>query len=131
MDDVNDQSTEPGQSCHSLQPPVGPADDVDITGDACPKCGTDLWSAPCTSIDCDDGFYHDCGEDCCCCADPYPNRRCEECLGTGYHVWCHNCGWDVVHKVFLNESDKEPNPAFEPTADRRGPSVGSKGNVGA
>lgn len=29
------------------------------------------------------GAYHDCGEDCCCCADPEPNVVCEECDGEG------------------------------------------------
>jgi hypothetical protein len=33
-----------------------------------------------------DGFYHDCGEDTCCCANPDEDDiyTCEECGGTGY-----------------------------------------------
>lgn len=30
-----------------------------------------------------DGGFHDCGEDCCPCADPEPNVTCPECDGTG------------------------------------------------
>jgi hypothetical protein len=26
---------------------------------------------------------HDCGEDCCCCLNPEPNVRCDECDGKG------------------------------------------------
>jgi hypothetical protein len=51
----------------------------------CPRC-------KCCSMDweecahCDDGFVgHDCGEDCCCCADPEPNIVCDVCGG--------KCGW--------------------------------------
>jgi hypothetical protein len=31
---------------------------------------------------------HDCGEDCCCCADPQPNVLCDICDGAG--------GWERV-----------------------------------
>jgi len=33
-----------------------------------------------------DGFYHDCGEDSCCCANPDEDDifMCDECGGTGY-----------------------------------------------
>lgn len=30
-----------------------------------------------------EGGFHDCGEDCCPCADPELNVICEECNGTG------------------------------------------------
>ena len=57
----------------------------------CPKCGCPLEWEDCTRVDCEDGYYHDCGEDCCCCADPEPNRTCDECRGkSGYWV-CPAC----------------------------------------
>jgi hypothetical protein len=28
---------------------------------------------------------HDCGEDCCCCLNPYDNVRCDICGGRGYY----------------------------------------------
>jgi hypothetical protein len=35
-----------------------------------------------------DGFYHDCGEDTCCCANPDEDDiwPCEECRGSGYYT---------------------------------------------
>lgn len=38
----------------------------------CWQCGGDGYSC------------HDCGEDCCCCADPMPNVKCDICNGEGY-----------------------------------------------
>jgi hypothetical protein len=33
-----------------------------------------------------EGYYHDCGEDTCCCADPDDDElwACDECGGSGY-----------------------------------------------
>lgn len=49
----------------------------------CPRC-------QCCSQDwedcynCEDGFSdHDCGDDTCCCLDPYDNVRCDICDGRG------------------------------------------------
>lgn len=30
--------------------------------------------------------YHDCGEDCCCCAEPENNMRCDICNGKGWLI---------------------------------------------
>jgi hypothetical protein len=40
---------------------------------------------PCSSCD-GEGYYHDCGDDTCCCADPETDDmvQCDECGGTGY-----------------------------------------------
>ena len=40
---------------------------------------------PCWACD-GEGFYHDCGEDTCCCANPEEDDLwpCDECDGTGY-----------------------------------------------
>lgn len=41
---------------------------------------------------CDDGSsHHDCGDDTCCCLDPYPNVECEWCDGTGGFYVCGGC----------------------------------------
>ena len=39
-----------------------------------------------TCYNCEDGITedHDCGEDTCCCLNPYPNVRCDVCDGKGY-----------------------------------------------
>ena len=40
---------------------------------------------------------HDCGEDCCCCADPEPNECCDYCLGAG-GWWDCDCDEHGVHR---------------------------------
>ena len=41
---------------------------------------------------CEDGYSdHDCGDDCCCCADPEPNVRCDICRGKGGWFRCYQC----------------------------------------
>jgi hypothetical protein len=57
----------------------------------CPTCGCPLEWEDCYSLDCEDGYYHDCGEDCCCCADPEPNVRCDVCDGKGGWWFCPAC----------------------------------------
>lgn len=67
----------------------GTPDDADW--DRCPVCGCDReW------VDCwqcfGDGWFHDCGEDCCCCLDPEDdlNEPCPECQGRGGYRECPN-----------------------------------------
>lgn len=51
----------------------------------CARCGSSIDGGTCEEC-CGDGFNgHDCGEDCCCCADPEQNIPCDTCRGTG--VW--------------------------------------------
>jgi len=39
-----------------------------------------------------EGMYgHDCGEDCCVCADPEENERCDICRGKGGWLRCYGC----------------------------------------
>lgn len=61
--------------------------DDDYPFPTCPVCGADMEWVGCWA-GCEDGYYHDCGEDCCCCLDPEPNVPCSECLGRG--GW-HEC----------------------------------------
>jgi len=52
------------------------------SGPFCKRCGNKMDWEDCGA--CEDGYsYHDCGEDCCCCADPEPNVKCEQCGGDG------------------------------------------------
>jgi len=46
----------------------------------CARCGSSMEWVQCG--ECEDGFsHHDCGEDCCPCADPEPNVQCDHCSG--------------------------------------------------
>ncbi len=54
----------------------------------CPICGMYMEWVDCQQSDCDDGYYHDCGEDCCCCAYPAPDTPCQECHGAGGWMEC-------------------------------------------
>ena len=43
---------------------------------------------------------HDCGEDCCCCADPEDNVRCDICNGKGGYMICiGHCDENGKHQV--------------------------------
>ena len=57
--------------------------------EACTVCGCDLEWADCWSC-VGDGGYHDCGEDCCCCANPDDdlNCACDVCDGRGGWPLC-------------------------------------------
>jgi hypothetical protein len=80
-------------------------DDYEDDDVPCPACGhPETRSRRCTEIDCEDGYCHDCGEDCCCCAVPEPNVTCEECSGTGVVRWCAQCGADYWHAKAAVES---------------------------
>jgi hypothetical protein len=84
------------------------SDEIDLTEVQCTNCGHECYRNDCS---CDEGLsHHDCGEDCCCCAYPEPNVRCDLCNGHGVHVWCPRCGWDQLEKRFLNGRD-ERTPA--------------------
>src|SRR5262245_30853557 len=59
------------------------------SGPYCQHCGQELDYEECDQ--CEDGFSdHDCGEDTCCCLDPEPNVRCEQCGGKGFWFFCTN-----------------------------------------
>ena len=53
----------------------------------CPVCGADMEWQGCWA-GCDEGWAHDCGEDCCACAVPEPNEPCPECKGAGGYLEC-------------------------------------------
>lgn len=55
----------------------------------CAICGSELEFVFCCYCSGDGGF-HDCGEDCCACADPESdlNETCTECNGEGGYLEC-------------------------------------------
>lgn len=64
--------------------------DKEELGVACPKCGSSMMWEDCDQ--CDEGYsHHDCGEDTCCCLDPYDNVTCDTCGGTGGIYVCVSC----------------------------------------
>jgi hypothetical protein len=53
----------------------------------CARCGSSTAWEDCAN--CEDGYsHHDCGEDCCCCASPWPNVVCDWCSGRGGWEHC-------------------------------------------
>ena len=52
---------------------------AELTVRDCWNCGGEGYSS------------HDCGEDCCCCADPEPNVPCDVCNGKGAFAACPIC----------------------------------------
>lgn len=75
---------------------------LDARGDGgklCERCGCcEMTTEECEQ--CDEGLNgHDCGEDCCCCADPEENVRCGFCRGRGYFEVClGSCDKDGKHE---------------------------------
>jgi hypothetical protein len=66
-------------------------------GEHCGKCQSEKTYVEC--YNCEDGYSdHDCGEDCCCCAEPEPNVRCDICDGDGGYFICGHC-----HPESLND----------------------------
>ena len=63
---------------------------VKIDGDICERCRlTDAGDYGDDGVQCwychGEGGFHDCGEDCCCCADPEEiTDVCPECDGEGW-----------------------------------------------
>jgi hypothetical protein len=57
----------------------------------CVVCGNSLEWVECDVCDSDGFVDHDCGEDCCCCADPEPNVICGQCDGKGGWWQCYSC----------------------------------------
>lgn len=89
----------------------------------CARCGSSLHFEHCNQ--CDDGYVgHDCGEDCCSCAEPEDNVVCDQCDGRR--------GWYICTSV-AEFCEKNPLPGREDT--KRGTiewySLGSTGEIEA
>lgn len=93
---------------------------IDHDETPCPKCGGDTRTRDCTAIDCEEGYYHDCGEDCCCCLQPKPNRACDECGGHGFMHWCPTCGWDLNFNHYINGKDEREMKGFRGIGTAKG-----------
>jgi DnaJ-class molecular chaperone len=59
--------------------------------DLCEKCGAPLEYRECEHCGGEGVSGHDCGEDTCCCLDPYDNVECDICSGTGKITYCPVC----------------------------------------
>lgn len=57
----------------------------------CPICDAEM-EYECCWYCMGDGGFHDCGEDCCPCAEQDPNEICTECGGSGKLPVCPNAG---------------------------------------
>lgn len=66
----------------------------------CARCGTYAAWYECDNCGGIGLSGHDCGEDCCVCADPEPNVPCEYCRGYGGRWECMNeSDWCVAHPL--------------------------------
>lgn len=78
-------------------------EDFEIINQPCPKCGHDhINRAGCSSIFCDDGLIDESDED--FCIEGTIMRKCPECLGTSFIMWCPSCGTNLTGlKIEYNE----------------------------
>lgn len=72
----------------------------------CARCGSSCEWEDCTN--CEYGYDgHDCGEDCCCCADPEPNVVCDICHGrSGWWKCVSSPEWCQTHPLPGHENAK-------------------------
>lgn len=70
--------------------------DWEYSDKSCPKCGSDLATARCPAIYCDDGTIEDPDD------EWNESETCDECNGQGWLEWCRECGWDVTDGRFLS-----------------------------
>lgn len=54
----------------------------------CGRCGSSIAFEECPNCGGEGVTSHDCGEDCCCCADPEDNVPCDACKGDGTFAVC-------------------------------------------
>ena len=54
----------------------------------CKRCGSSLDWEECWNCGGEGVAGHNCGEDCCCCADPVDNIGCDICQGRGAFPRC-------------------------------------------
>jgi len=78
-------------------------DDIEYDERPCPKCGQyEIRRRDCTSLLCDEGHVDEYETDPINYAPGEYLATCDECGGHGCHVWCSNCGWDMLEKRFIN-----------------------------
>jgi predicted RNA-binding Zn-ribbon protein involved in translation (DUF1610 family) len=80
-------------------------DDIEYADQSCPKCGSsEVMRRECDCLSCDEGFIDEHEDDPINYMEGEMYRPCSECGGHGAHVWCRNCGWDLLEKRYLNGS---------------------------
>lgn len=73
----------------------------------CARCGSSIMFEDCDNCGGEGYSGHDCGEDCCCCADPDDNVVCSWCGGEGAHaVCCSSAEWCEANPVAGREGVK-------------------------
>ena len=78
-----------------------------LARNVCPRCKCcELVIEDCEQ--CEDGLSgHECGEDCCCCAEPEDNLRCDYCQGRGYFEVClGSCDAEGKHAALARCEEK-------------------------
>ena len=66
----------------------------------CARCGSSVGWMECETCGGEGIDGHDCGEDCCCCADPDENVRCGICDGEGgWPVCASSVEWCSAHPI--------------------------------
>jgi hypothetical protein len=64
----------------------------------CARCGSSISWEECENCGGEGVSGHDCGEDCCCCADPEENVQCDACRGRGgFNVCVSTPEWCQAH----------------------------------
>jgi len=64
---------------------------VDTEYPVCKTCGHEMEYEECWNCGGTGYSHHECGEDCCCCADPIDNVPCDNCDHLGGYWICQNC----------------------------------------
>lgn len=78
----------------------------------CARCGSSMHLVYCDNCGGEGVSGHDCGEDCCCCAEPEENEECDWCNGRGGHWACLSSDdWCQQHPRDGREQ-QEPMPEW-------------------
>lgn len=86
----------------------------------CARCGSSLEFEECPNCGGEGVDGHDCGEDCCCCADPFDNVRCDICGGTGAFPRCTAAPeWCNAHPLPDRENVPRSMPEEFAVPDRK------------
>ncbi len=77
----------------------------------CGRCGSSIMFQECGNCGGHGVTGHDCGEDCCCCADPEDNVTCDICHGVGACPRClSSAEWCEAHPLPGRENTPRSTP---------------------
>ena len=80
-------------------------------GYQCARCGSSISFEECNYCGGEGYTSHDCGEDCCCCADPEDNVPCDVCQGSGAFPLCLSSSkWCNAHPLPGRENTPRSTP---------------------